>query len=125
MRTIESIQRYGEDLPNTALSFNVETGLLAAAGTVEDIEMERARQEVLEAMANDPITEAEVKDTVGGDTRWTQKAIRSLVADVLLVRTGAGKKGDPYRYTKAHFLISANRDNEQNENTENPDRVVL
>ena len=43
-RTIESHQRYGEDIPKIVLSFDCETGLTAEAGTVEEMVRELAER---------------------------------------------------------------------------------
>ncbi len=116
-RTIESTQRYGVDLPKTVVCMDAATGRITDGGTVEALEVERAQGAVLETLGDGAMTEPEIKEAVGGDTRWTQTAIRELVKSGRLTRMGAGKKGDAYRYSlNAHLLILPYNRNEQNEN---------
>jgi hypothetical protein len=120
-RVVSSIQRYGTDLPATLLTFDADTGVVAAGLAVAEAEMALAESKVLEAIADGPLTEADIRDAVGGNTGLAGKALRSLLVDRRVERTGAGRRGDPYVYglpSVSRFLVSTIGGNEQNEKTE-------
>jgi len=100
-RTIESIQRYGEDLPRTVLAFDVETGLTSSGGSLEDVEVAKCGEAILELLVDHEMVEAEIKEEItdhkGG---IVSKSLRLLCREGEIQRQGSGKKGDPYRYTR-------------------------
>jgi hypothetical protein len=98
-RTLESIQRYGEDIPETVIGFNPETGATAAAGTVAEVETQKARTRIVEVIGEGAMTQAEIRESVEGQTRYTVAAIQELIQEKILSRSGTGKKGDPFRYS--------------------------
>jgi hypothetical protein len=100
-RTIETIQRYGEDMPETVVKLDPETGCVSPAGTVAELQLEEAEAAVLAAIGDEPLTEADVRERVGGNRKLAAEAIRSLVAAGKLTRTGEGKRGSPYLYGRA------------------------
>jgi len=102
-RTIESIQRYGEDLPRTVLAFDVGTGLTDSGGSLEDVEIAECGKTILELIGDaQEMVEKEIKEGItdhkGG---IVSKSLRLLCQEKELQRQGSGKKGDPYRYIKA------------------------
>ena len=100
-RTIESIQRYGEDLPRTVLTFDAVTGLIGSGGSLEDAELADCGKAVLELLDNER-TESEIKDCIteykGG---LVSKSLRLLCQQGKIQKHGLGKKGDPYLYVAA------------------------
>ncbi len=112
-RTIRSIQRYGEDLPETVLHLDRETGVISEVGDYQALQIDRAAEAVIEAMGGDELSEPDIRERVGGNERPTAKAIRHLVASGRLTRTGAGKRGAPYVYSVSRLdLIGSNRETE-------------
>lgn len=98
-RTVESIQRYGEDLPETILHLDPETGLVDAAGDMKNFLLEERKSAILESIGSDPVDEKAIKELTGGTNKGlTSKAVRSLFEARRLSRTGSGKKGDPFLY---------------------------
>lgn len=101
-RTVETIQRYGEDLPRTVLMFDVSTGLMSSGGTLEDAEIAECKKVIKDLLANHEMAETEIKDEIvdhhGGSV---SKGIRQLYAEKKINRRGLGKKGDPFLYTIA------------------------
>ena len=93
-----------------------ETGRIEDGGTVAALDMERAKTAVVEELTREgePMTEPEVRETVGGNTGLTGKALRELVAIGQVERTGAGKRGSPYRFSFLVSAIGANEENEKN-----------
>ena len=76
-------------------------GVGYAGGTLEDIQLEQASTQVLGVLGHiEELTEADVRERVGGDTGMVGKALRRLVADGHVLRDGNGKRGSPYTYRK-------------------------
>ena len=97
-RTIDTVQRYGEDLPETILTLDPETGWVSPTGTVTDHQLHKACAELFTAIGGEELTEPEIRARVGGDHTLIAKALRQQVKANMMVRVGGGKKGDPYRY---------------------------
>jgi len=101
-RTVESTQRYGEDLPETIIHLEPETGIVTAAGDMKTFSLNERKRAVLDVMGADPLPESAIKELVGGTNGGhTSKAIRTLFDEGKLTRTGGGKKGDPFLYQMA------------------------
>ena len=65
-------------------------------------------------------------ENVRGQTRLKRKALRAAVAAGDIVRSGTGRKGDPYRYAVPVPLVpeySEERENENPEMTEEPREI--
>jgi hypothetical protein len=100
VRTLETIQRYGQDLPETVVNLDVETGVVTPGGDMQALQLAERKAEVLGSLDDEELTEADIKERVGGPKGLTSKAVRVLLEEGLLERTGAGKKGDPYLYRR-------------------------
>ena len=98
-RTIESIQRYGEDLPRTVLTFDAGMGLTSSGGSLEDVELAKCGDAILTLLVDNEMVEAEIKESItdhkGG---IVSKSLRLLYQARKIQRKGQGKKGDPYLY---------------------------
>ncbi len=117
-RTLESIQRYGLDIPRTLLTFDPETGVIDAAGTVDELDMQRLSDEVLQTLEAGELTEKEIRDAIGGNTGLAGKALRKLLAENEVTREGSGRRGDPFKYTKilvSSFTIGDKQEKQVNE----------
>lgn len=116
-RTIQTIQRIGQDMPETVLQFDPETKRLSVGGTREDAEIETLSDEILESLraAGEPKTEPEITEAVEGKTKFVRRALRQLVEQGRVSREGGGRRGDPYRYrfsfSCSHY-ISGTREQE-------------
>jgi hypothetical protein len=100
-RTLESLQRYGEDLPRTVLAFDAVTGVTSSGGSLEDVEIAECGKAILGVLDHE-MTEAEIKEGIGSGQHGnalTSKALRKFVEQGKIEKQGAGKKGDPYRYS--------------------------
>jgi hypothetical protein len=98
-RTFFTIQRYGEDTPETVIDLKPDGGL-EAVGSKQEVEIEETSPLVLEALKDERLTEKEIWDRVEKKHDITAKALRVLVDRGQVNRSGSGKKGDPYRYEK-------------------------
>ncbi len=101
VRTIETMQRYGDDMEETVVYLDSETGIVTPGGDLATMLMEQAQAAVLAAMGNDTLTEPDIRARVGGNESTTGKALRALVDEGKVARTGKGKRGDPYQYRRA------------------------
>jgi hypothetical protein len=100
LRTIETVQRYGEDMPETVVNLDSETGVVTPGGDMQTIMLEKRKSEVLESMGDEFVSENEIKERVSGNLGLTSKAVRALYEEGRMERIGTGKKGDPYLYRK-------------------------
>jgi hypothetical protein len=100
-RTLQTVQRYGEDLPETVAHLDAETGIVTAGGDMKTLQVDARKTAVLDSLGDERLTEQDIRERVGGNQTLTAKAIRALYERGDLQRTGAGKRGDPYLYYKA------------------------
>jgi hypothetical protein len=100
VRTLESVQRYGEDLPEVVVHLDAETGLVTPAGDVQALQLAERKAAVFDCVGDEALTEGDIKERVGGNAGLTSKALRALCEEGLLKRTGAGRRNDPYLYRK-------------------------
>lgn len=127
-RTLETVQRYGEDMPETVVHLDMETGLVTPGGDMQTLLLKERKDAVMDNLGDEPMTEADIKERIGGNQGLTSKAVRALHEEGRLQRTGAGKRGNPYLYQRASekaeklngdsrfsgFPISANLENLEN-----------
>jgi hypothetical protein len=100
-RTIQTIQRYGQDLEETILNFDKETRLITIGGTREQESLNLLKNLIIEFLLtqNEPVTEATINQNVEGTIKFKCKALRELVAENKINREGKGSKGNPYKYS--------------------------
>jgi hypothetical protein len=98
-RTIESMQRYGVDLPRTVLTFDVATGLTSSGGSLEDVEVDQCKEAIVDLLADHEMAEKEIKEGITDHTGGrVSKSLRLLCQEGTIQREGLGKKGDPFLY---------------------------
>jgi hypothetical protein len=98
-RTVETVQRYGQDLPESVVAFDAETGTVTLAGTVAERRQAEAEGAALAAVRGTALTEPEVREATRLQATLVARAIRALVERGVLARSGGGRRGDPYRYS--------------------------
>jgi hypothetical protein len=100
-RTLSTIQRYGEDLPETVIELEKETGLIIEKGDLQTAIIEEIKDEVLNNLADsEMLQEADIKERCKGKGGTVSTAIRNLLKEHKLFREGEGKRGQPYLYGK-------------------------
>jgi putative DNA primase/helicase len=101
-RTIATTQRYGEDMPETVIDLNKETGILTAQGDLQSFVLAQAKDSILSVFKdNEELNEQQIKERVDGFSQGViSKALRELFSERKLDRKGEGKKGNPYIYSK-------------------------
>lgn len=99
-RIISSVQRYGVSMPETILTFDSEIGRSDIGLRRDEHDEARIAGNILVLLqdAETPMTEQEIDDKVEGNTSVKRKALRSLVNTSRVLRTGGGRRGNPYRY---------------------------
>jgi len=135
-RTLQTVQRIGEDLPETILQFDAATKRLSLGGSREGCEAANMAEAIVAALdgktATEALTEPEIGDAVEGKTTLKRKALRDLTRQGKIVRLGTGKRGDPFRYASCFLVpdpmkISGNKNlpyRSTDEIFEEPEKVV-
>jgi hypothetical protein len=129
-RTLSSVQRIGEDLGETVVELDPETRAVHVAGTRHDADVAAVQAAILEHLLTltEPVDESSIDAGVEGRTKHKREGLRVLVEEGKVERTGAGKKGDPYRYSVSCSLVPTTcgeQENEKSETTENPRQPSL
>ena len=108
VRVLSSIGRYGDDLPETVVELRPD-GSVHLAGAVEDMQARRAREQVLECITEYPgATNDEIRAKAGLRWQVAHPALRDLVREQVVERSGNGRQGDPYRH---HVVIPSGTGN--------------
>ena len=100
-RMIYSTNRYGEDLPATIVTLDQESGWVNLGATKLRAAMERIADRILDFVKGHPgpVRHDELLAKCVGRTEAKQRAIQALVIEGQLIRAGAGRRNDPYRYS--------------------------
>jgi hypothetical protein len=110
-RTVQTVQRIGEDLPETVLQFDAATKRLSLGGSRENAEVQDVATKILACLDTARLTEPEINGVIEGRNSCKRRALRKLTEQGKIVRAGAGKRGDPYHYGKACTLVPAPMEN--------------
>jgi GTP-sensing pleiotropic transcriptional regulator CodY len=100
-RTIETTQRYGEDMPKTILCFDTATQTLSLGNEKEFDTIKKIEGEIIEYLQGqeDSVTEKDIKDNISGTNANKVQALRNLESIGIVSKTGKGVKGNPYKYS--------------------------
>jgi putative DNA primase/helicase len=100
IRSIQTVQRIAQDLPETVLEFDSETHTLALGVEKFEAVLQTVAAEIEEYLkvADTAKIEPEIVEAVEGKTGIKRKALRQLVEAGRVCREGSGKRGDPFRY---------------------------
>src|SRR5262249_8228775 len=98
VRTLETIQRYGDDMAETVITLDPTTGNVDVGGDVATMQLEEIGRQAIAVMGDEMLAEADIRERVGGNSGLVGKAIRRLLDQGGLVRTGEGRRGNPYQY---------------------------
>lgn len=103
VRTIETHQRYGKDIESSILTFNDETKTVSLGGSKEESDLRDVETSILEFLkvSFDSLPEAAIRDAVKSKNEVKVRALRKLVANGTVTRTGKGGRGDPFLYALA------------------------
>jgi RecA-family ATPase len=111
-RSVATIQRYGQNLPMTQLTFNQERREIALGITGEEAEALRSTK-VKDEIENNILsfvkkhcgcTQENIFAAVSGRTTTKKSVFRDLVKLDVLSESGDGTKGSPFRYAIHGFI---------------------
>jgi hypothetical protein len=99
-RTIQTVQRVGEDMPETVLQYDSATHHLSLGAAKSDADRQSCETRILEYLreASEPQTQAQIRDAVEGQTKAIRAALTDLVGTEKVVKSGEGTKGKPFLY---------------------------
>jgi putative DNA primase/helicase len=113
-RTMQTVQPIGADLPESVLMFDPSTRLLSLGGLRESFEVADVGGAIVRALADKSMTEPEIDDAIKGKTTSKRRALREQIRLGTVVRSGTGKRGDPFCYDKACSIVPAREEEIEN-----------
>jgi len=117
-RYLYSDQRYGENLPETVARLDLSTGKLTPDGDLLTHQVDGLKPKILETLGNETLNQAQIKERVVGNANLISRALRELIDEGAIARTGKGVRSDPFLYTTAtknpilDFTPKENRESE-------------
>jgi hypothetical protein len=97
-RTLQTVQRSGPCLEETVLDFDLVTKQLSLGASRDEVGVLDMETAILACLERGSLTEPEINQAVEGKTTYKRKALRELLKQHRIKRSGSGKRGDPYRY---------------------------
>jgi KaiC/GvpD/RAD55 family RecA-like ATPase len=99
-RLISTIQRHGDDLPETVIQMDEATGSVRLAGSRQIVEQERLQDELLEALqrAEAPLTREDWIDLIDARRQDKLAAFKLVAGNRHVVAVGAGTRNHPRLY---------------------------
>ncbi len=118
-RTIQTVQRYGDDLEETTLHFDKDTRTVSIGQSKQDEDIGTIGESIIEFLKGqeEPVNEPAIMNEIEGRTGLKRKALRELVKVEKVLREGKGGKGDPYKYSCS--LVPDTIWEQENENFKN------
>ena len=109
VRTIKTTHRYGEDLPETVIEMDRETGRLHIGRLFDEVRSDSVLNRIMEALggAGRLLTAEDIRNAVQADQNAINKALKQVVLAGTVIRTGLGQKGNPFLYAKGTMLYSS------------------
>jgi hypothetical protein len=115
MRILQTVQRYGKDLPETSVPMDEVTGRVTLGSDISEIQMLEARKAVIELLVQvgpGGVDQQYIRKEAGVASQHAGQALMRLHKEQLVERTGLGRSGDPYVYrlaegaeTRSGFLV--------------------
>ena len=97
-RILQSVSRFGDDTQETVITLDPD-GWPTAIGSLQEVQANEEERAVLDALAaNGPMTKDELRDALGRKAVDLVHALQALCRQGRIIRTGSGRRGDPYRY---------------------------
>jgi hypothetical protein len=109
VRVLQTIQRYGADLPEMLLPMDQETGRIVLGvelAEVRGMEAQQAVRDLLGKLGDDEwLDQKSVREQAGVQSLAAYKALQALVEKGEVERSGGGKPRDPFRYRLTAFDV--------------------
>jgi hypothetical protein len=104
-RTLASVQRVGADLPESILVLS-DDGWPELAGTRREHQARRVAEDVLAFLRDHgEAIRGEILENVPGDNTAKVAALALLEAEGRVTKSGAGRRGNPYRYALVDSVL--------------------
>jgi hypothetical protein len=99
-RTITTVQRIGDDLPETVLLFDKVTKHLTLGRTKREADQAETENRIEDFLkkAKEPQTQRDIREGVEGRRKVVYSGLDALVEAAKIERSGSGKRGDPFIY---------------------------
>jgi hypothetical protein len=119
-RTIGSIQRYGNNMPESVIEMDAATFRVSLAGTRKEADERAIAAEILTYLQehDEPVAREIIEEAVEGRTAAKRAALHTLAEGGDVIRAGDGKKGSPYLFSCS--LVPAIYGEQENTKTESP-----
>jgi hypothetical protein len=130
-RLIQTVQRLGQDLPETIIEFDSNTHSLSLGPEKSEADVQSLAADVLEYLKSveGAKTEPEIMEAVEGKTGVKRKALRTLIEQGKISRAGSGRKGDPFKYSfPCSDIYTGTREQESENEAEsciNTERILV
>jgi len=122
-RILSSDQRGGKNFAELGIGFDNVTGRLRVEGTIDEVEIEEARPQIIKFLEAEEseVTEKDIRQNISMRGWVVGRALRALVKQGDVERTGTGKKGNAFRYSLATplFAESSNHTTRSNDTSPN------
>jgi len=101
-RTLTTLQRTGEDLPESVLTLDAQQEP-QIGGTRAAYDAKQSEEKVVAWLnrQSEPVTRDAVKEAVEGRAEVVLRALQRLVESGEVIRTGEGRRGDPYLFRRS------------------------
>jgi len=100
-RYLYSDQRYGENWPETVARLDLTTGKLTPDGDLLTHQVDGLKPKILETLGNETLNQTQIKERVVGNANLISRALRELIDERAIARTGKGVRNDPFLYATA------------------------
>ena len=119
-RIVKGVQRYGEPLNDLLYAYDKKRGMIIPLGDPQEFETGQVSEEIKTLLLNSakPLTTDDICNDIESRKQTIIDALRELTRRGIIVRSGSGVSGDPYRYAKAGNSGTDNSGNCRNSGTD-------
>ena len=103
-RVLQTIQRYGTDLPESLIPMD-EGGRIMLGTALSELRLAEGKTKVLDVLGKlgdgETLPQKDIREQAEAETSLVVRALQDLLDAGEIARYGAGKRGEPYRYSLA------------------------
>jgi hypothetical protein len=115
-RTLSSEQRYGQDLEEITLALDEKTRSISCGGTRAEAELARLGEEIMAMVGDIPARREPILEEIEGRAIDKRMALDRLVSEGQVNRTGMGRRGDPYLYSRPPVPVHSGTSGQESQN---------
>ena len=101
-RVLSSTQRIGPDMPETVITLDEATGRIDAGPSRHEADVTAVENAMVAALGSSTLMRVELLVLVEARRQVKLEALRRAVERGTIIRSGAGSKSDPHRYTRGN-----------------------